>query len=171
MPLKNFSTSVGPANTRPSSQSLNINSTSNNSPANNSPATNNPKQAAAAQESSAAGKSIHIDLSDYGLKKSRNENKNQDIDDSDLPHKIKNTLKAIRELKEILHKKTLELKQLMANKGLSEEQRDEKAHQLQTEIAMINSALLSTMNGLVDTLKEEGLSLEQTASFAQLLMA
>lgn len=166
MPLKIFSTSVGPANTRLSSQSLNINSTSTNSPA-----TNNPKQAVAAQESSTAGKSIHIDLSDYGLKKSRHENKNQDIDDSDLPHKIKNTLKAIRELKEMLHKKTLELKQLMANKGLSEEQRDEKAHQLQTEIAMINSALLSTMNGLVDTLKEEGLSLEQTASFAKLLMA
>lgn len=166
MPLKIFSTSVGPANTRPLSQSLNI-----NNPTTNNLATNNPKQAVEAQENSTAGKSIHIDLSDYGLKKSRHENKNQDIDDSDLPPKIKNTLKAIRELKEMLHKKTLELQQLMANKGLSEKQRDDKAHQLQTEITLINSTLLSTMNGLVDTLKKANLSLEQSASFAQLLMA
>lgn len=160
MPLKIFSTPTDPAKTHSLSDTLNL----------TNPRNNNLSESSEDKESSTTGKSIHIDLSDYGLKKSRNENKNQDIDDSDLPNEIKNSLKAIRELKALLKQKTMELQQLMANKSLSGERRDIKAQQLQMEIASINAALLSTMTTLVDTFKEAGLSPEQTASFAQLLM-
>ena len=58
----------------------------------------------------------------------------------------------------------------MANNNISEEQKDLQAAQIQTQINALNSALLSTMNSLIEDLKEEPLTAEQASSFAELLL-
>lgn len=163
MSLKISATAINPTNTNQFTRSL-VNASNSNQA---SASANSSEE----QQSEAVGKGTYLYLSEDGLQMSRNENKNQDIDDSDLPNEIKDLLRAIRELKELLRERTLELKQLMANKSLTEEQRDLKAQQLQIEIAALNSTLLTTMGNLVDAQKEAGLSLEQSATFARLLLA
>ena len=58
----------------------------------------------------------------------------------------------------------------MANNNISEEQKDLQADQLQTQINALNNTLVSTLNALEKDLKEEPLSKEQAATFAELLL-
>ena len=115
-------------------------------------------------------KSIHLHLSEDAKNKSRLEKKKEAIDKSDLPTKIKDYLKRIHELKEELRKLEQALKKVMANNNLSEEQKDLQADQLQTQINALNNALVSTLNALEKDLKEEPLTQEQAATFAELLL-
>ncbi|WP_027848021.1 hypothetical protein [Marinospirillum minutulum] len=125
-----------------------------------------------APEDSAAkeNKRIYLHLSEEAKNKSRLEKKKEAIDKSDLPTKIKDHLKRIHELKEELRKLEQALKKVMANNNISEEQKDLQAAQIQTQINALNSALLSTMNSLIEDLKEEPLTAEQASSFAELLL-
>lgn len=166
MPLTFSSDSLRLANSNPSKASQT--QTATNTTVTNDSLT----RSRVAPEDSATkeNKSIYLHLSEEAKNKSRLEKKKEAIDKSDLPTKIKDHLKRIHELKEELRKLEQELKKVMANNNISEEQKDLQAAQIQTQINALNSALLSTMNSLIEDLKEEPLTAEQASSFAELLL-
>ena len=169
MPLTFSSDSLRLAN----SNQANTSKTNQTQAGTNASATNDSlTRSRVAPEDSAAkeNKSIYLHLSEEAKNKSRLEKKKEAIDKSDLPTKIKDHLKRIHELKEELRKLEQELKKVMANNNISEEQKDLQAAQIQTQINALNSALLSTMNSLIEDLKEEPLTAEQASSFAELLL-
>lgn len=166
MPLTFSSDSLGLAKANQANASQTP--VSNNASATNDSVT---RSRIAPEESSAKkNKSVYLHLSEEAKNKSRLEKKKEAIDKSDLPTKIKDYLKRIHELKEELRKLEQELKKVMANNNISEEQKDLQAVQLQTQINALNKALVSTLNALEKDLKEEPLSKEQAATFAELLL-
>lgn len=169
MPLTFSSDSLRLAN----SNQANTSKTNQTQAGTNASATNDSvtRSRIAPEESSAKkNKSVYLHLSEEAKNKSRLEKKKEAIDKSDLPTKIKDYLKRIHELKEELRKLEQELKKVMANNSISEEQKDLQAAQIQTQINALNSAILSTMNSLTKALKEEPLTQEQAATFAELLL-
>lgn len=96
---------------------------------------------------------------------------NGDIDDSDLPLGIKNTLKQIRELKKQLKEKMEELQRTMSDQTLTSRQRAAKVQQLQAEIGAINTALTAAMKALSEALQSSGVTPDQQQTAAKLSMA
>lgn len=118
-------------------------------------------------QESAAGVILHI--SPAGIKQAQASQKNQDIDDSDLPDTIKDLLKMIRELKAKVQERTQALQQLMADTSLSDEERSLQTQQLQAEIATLSGALATAMGQLTKAIKEADLSDTQASEVAKLL--
>lgn len=120
------------------------------------------------RQESAAGVVLHI--SPAGTRQARASQKNQDIDDSDLPDTIKDLLKMIRELKAQLQERTQTLQQLMADTSLSDEERSQQAQQLQAEVTALSGALATAMGQLTKAIKEANLSDTQASEVAKLLV-
>lgn len=119
------------------------------------------------RQESAAGVVLHI--SPAGTRQARASQKNQDIDDSDLPDTIKDLLKMIRELKAQLQERTQALQRLMADTSLSDEERSQQAQQLQAEVTTLSGALATAMGQLTKAIKEVNLSDAQAGEVAKLL--
>jgi hypothetical protein len=109
-----------------------------------------------------AGGGITISLSATGRSLSGSPaRKNQDIDDSDLPAAIKETLKRIRELRMAMQEKIRELNEAMADRSLTDEQRRQRVEGLQVEVAALISALALANNALLKLLDDPGLGSDQ----------
>ncbi|KAF1007382.1 MAG: hypothetical protein GAK32_02287 [Pseudomonas fluorescens] len=94
-------------------------------------------------------------------------NPNQDIDDSGLPAAVKETLKMIRELKKQIAAKQAELQAVMADKNLSPDQARAKINALQSELATLQSGLMTAETSLIKQMK--GMSADAAMKTASLL--
>lgn len=112
---------------------------------------------------------IRVSLSEAGSTQSKQATKNQDIDDSDLPESIKNTLKMIRQLRAELAAKRAELNALLAKAPTAESQR--QADAVSSEIAGLHGAISSANASLVSQMRQQSLSNEQLMSVAALMVA
>ncbi len=113
---------------------------------------------------------VKVSLSAVGLARSKEaENKNADIDDSNLPDEIKQLLKMIRELKAQLAQKMAELQALMAQGDMEDDAQQAKVRALQTEVGSISSALSSANAQLVKVMRDQKLTSEQSATVASLM--
>ncbi|WP_232285967.1 hypothetical protein [Pseudomonas fulva] len=111
-----------------------------------------------------------MSLSAVGLARSKEaENKNSDIDESNLPDEIKQLLKMIRELKAQLAQKMAELQALMAQGDMEDDAQQAKVRALQTEVGSLNGALSSANAQLVKVMRDQKLTSEQSASVGALL--
>nr|WP_288466847.1 hypothetical protein [uncultured Pseudomonas sp.] len=128
-----------------------------------------PSATASAEEKSAEP-GVKVSLSAVGLARSKEaENKNADIDESNLPDEIKQLLKMIRELKVQLAQKMAELQALMAQGDMEDDAQQAKVRALQTEVGSISSALSSANAQLVKVMRDQKLTSEQSASVGALL--
>jgi chromosome segregation ATPase len=131
--------------------------------------TTEPSASASAEEKSAEP-GVKVSLSAVGLARSKEaENKNADIDESNLPDEIKQLLKMIRELKAQLAQKMAELQALMAQGDMEDDAQQAKVRALQTEVGSISSALSSANAQLVKVMRDQKLTSEQSASVGALL--
>ncbi len=113
---------------------------------------------------------IKVTLSEQSQKIRDAAEKNKDIDDSSLPDNVKQALKMIRELRQQLAEKQAELQALMADQGLSEEERMQKAQGLQSEIASLNGAISTANGALIQAVKSASLSPDQLQEMSGLMM-
>lgn len=128
------------------------------------------EQAATPGEEAGSAPGVKVSLSDVGLARSREaENKNADIDKSNLPDEVKRLLKMIRELKAQLAEKMAELQALMAQGDREDEAQQARVRGLQTEIGSINGALSTANAQLVKVMRDQKLSSEQSATVASLM--
>lgn len=114
--------------------------------------------------------SIKVTLSEQSQKISEAAEKNKDIDESSLPDNVKQALKMIRELRQQLAEKQAELQALMADQGLSEEERMQQAQGLQSEIASLNGAISTANGALLQAIKGASLSPDQLQEMSGLMM-
>ncbi len=119
--------------------------------------------------SSKAPVGIHVDLSPLGLQKSKKADRDKDIDESDLPDSVKQSIKAIRDKQEELEKKQQELQQLMSNSSMPPEEKQEKVEALQAEVSSLSRGLVDSKNNLVSSMQDQGLT-EQQIQTAMALM-
>ena len=96
--------------------------------------------------------------------------KNDDIEQSDLPDSIKETLKLIRALRQQIAEKKAELEALLSQPGLNPQVRQAQAEALQSEVAALQSALSSASASLIKAMREAGLSDEQMQAASRLAM-
>lgn len=115
--------------------------------------------------------SIKVTLSEQSQKISEAAEKNKDIDESSLPDNVKQALKMIRELRQQLADKQAELQVLMADQGLSEEERMQQAQGLQSEIASLNGAISTANGALLQAIKGASLSPDQLQEMSGLMMS
>ena len=115
--------------------------------------------------------SIKVTLSEQSQKISEAAEKNKDIDESSLPDNVKQALKMIRELRQQLAEKQAELQALMADQGLSEEERMQQAQGLQSEIASLNGAISTANGALLQAIKGASLSPDQLQEMSGLMMS
>ncbi len=115
--------------------------------------------------------SIKMTLSEQSQKISEAAEKNKDIDESSLPDNVKQALKMIRELRQQLAEKQAELQALMADQGLSEEERMQQAQGLQSEIASLNGAISTANGALLQAIKGASLSPDQLQEMSGLMMS
>ncbi|MEK1943851.1 MAG: hypothetical protein AAAB16_26035 [Pseudomonas sp.] len=114
---------------------------------------------------------IKVTLSEQAQKISSNAKDNKDIDESSLPDSVKQALKMLRELRQQLAEKQAELQALMADQGLSEEERMQKAQGLQSEIASLNGAISTANGALLQAVRDAALSPDQMQEMSSLMMA
>ncbi|EGM76728.1 hypothetical protein Rhein_3195 [Rheinheimera sp. A13L] len=112
---------------------------------------------------------IHVDISPLGLQKSNNAGRDEDIDESELPDDVKNSLKAIRNQQEELEEKREELQKLMNNNSMPAEEKEQKMKQLQAEIGNLVRAVADAKSQLLSSMQEQGLS-DQQIQKAMMLM-
>lgn len=85
--------------------------------------------------------------------------RDKDIDDSSLPDGIKEILKRIRDLKEQIQQKLMELQRIQANDKLSEAQKKQELERVQAELTSLNGALSSAhamLNKVMDDIELGG---------------
>lgn len=121
------------------------------------------------------GESVRISISAEALNaaakhQKAEQNKHADIDDSDLPDTMKGLLKRIRELREQLEQKQLELQQVMADQKLSESEKEQKVSRLQGEVAALSGAVASAMQDLDELMNSKNISADQKKTAGFLLM-
>lgn len=109
-----------------------------------------------------------VSLSELGKTKAKQAEKNREIDDSNLPDIIKQMLKTIRDLKQQIADKQAEIDKAKQD-GLQSEQQQEKLQLLQTELNMLNGALVSAQQGLNKAMQQQKLSDEQIQTALSLL--
>ncbi|MGG4603326.1 hypothetical protein ACLPHM_00895 [Paenalcaligenes sp. Me131] len=121
------------------------------------------------------GESVRISISAEALnaaaKHQKSEkNKNADIDESDLPDTVKGLLKRIRELREQLEQKQLELQQVTADQKLSDSEKAQKVSRLQGEVAALSGAVVTAMQDLDELMNSQNISADQKKTAGFLLM-
>lgn len=128
------------------------------------------QSAAASAGKGEAAPGVNVSLSDVGLARSREaENKNADIDKSDLPDEVKQLLKMIRELKAQLAEKMAELQALMAQGDMEDDAQQAKVRAMQTEVGSISGALSTANAQLAQVMRDQKLTGEQGATVGALL--
>ncbi len=126
---------------------------------------------ASGRQTSADGVSVRISGPGQSLaQRSAGASGNQDIDESGLPDTVQELLKRIRELREQLQKKQQELQALMADQGMTPQQRQLRQQALQSEIASINGALTEAVGMMNQALRENEATPEQMQKAAALAM-
>lgn len=115
--------------------------------------------------------SIQIQLSEEGLFKVAEGDKNKDIDESNLPGVIKDLLKRIRELKEQLQEVTQKIQEVAHDSQLTDEERTAELKALQAEMSNIDKALRDAMNTLNQTMRELKFDKAQKEEVSSLLWA
>ncbi|MGG2396893.1 hypothetical protein ACJRW5_08075 [Pseudomonas sp. SH1-B] len=113
---------------------------------------------------------LRVSLSELGKQLASKSEKNQDIDDSDLPAAIKDLLKQIRELQAKIAEKQAELESVAGDRSLDDDTRRLRLDALRTELASLNAALTSANATLIKLMHENGLSNEQMTAVASLAM-
>lgn len=126
--------------------------------------------------------SVQVDLSPLGRKKSQQAEEDKDIEDSELPDAVKNVLKRMRQLKREIEEKRQELEQLIQQQVVSTAapaqatatpeaagqipaqsggQPSEQQQQLNTELNLLNKALISAQDSLRELLANGDLTEQQ----------
>ncbi|MCX5465728.1 hypothetical protein [Alcaligenes parafaecalis] len=93
--------------------------------------------------------------------------RDKDIDDSSLPDGIKDILKRIRDLKEQIQQKLMELQRIQASDKGSEAEKMQELERVQGELTSLNGALSSAhamLNKIMDDIKLDGDSRMDVAS-------
>jgi hypothetical protein len=108
-----------------------------------------------------ANAGIHVDLSPLGLQKSKKAERDKDIDESELPDSVKQSLKAIRDKQEELEKKQQELQQLMSDSSMPAEEKQQKVKALQAEVSSLSRAVTDSKSNLLTSMKDQGLTDQQ----------
>lgn len=121
------------------------------------------------EESAKARPGVHVDISVLGRKKLEQANKDKDIEDSELPFHVKQTLKMIRRNQERLKQKQEELVKAQQDPALQGKQKEEKLKALQAEISDLQRMISSMKSGLLKAAEKEDYSAEQMKSIATLM--
>lgn len=85
--------------------------------------------------------------------------RDKDVDDSSLPDGIKDILKRIRDLKEQIQQKLMELQRVQASDKGSETEKMQELERVQSELTSLNGALSSAhamLNKIMDDIKLDG---------------
>jgi len=114
-------------------------------------------------------RSVHVDISALGRKKLEQENKDKDIEDSELPSHVKQTLKTIRRNQERLKQKQEELAKAQQDPGLQGKQKEEKLKSLQAEISDLQRMISTMKSELLKAAEKEEFSADQMKSIASLM--
>lgn len=96
--------------------------------------------------------------------------RDKDIDDSSLPDGIKDLLKRIRDLKEQIQQKMLELQRIQASSKGSEVEKMQELERVQSELTSLNGALTSAHAMLNKVMNDSELSGDSRIEVANLLM-
>jgi hypothetical protein len=122
-----------------------------------------------AEQPAKAQPSVHVDISALGRKKLEQENKDKDIEDSELPSHVKQTLKMIRRNQERLKQKQEELAKAQQDPSLQGKQKEEKLKALQAEISDLQKMISSMKTELLKTAEKQDYSAEQMKSISTLM--
>jgi transposase len=117
------------------------------------------KARAASTEQNSAG--IYLDLSPLAIEKSKKAQRDQDVDDADLPDNVKRSIKALRDQQEELEKKQQELQKLMSDRTRAEEQKQQQIQLLQDEISSLSLAIADGKKNLLTSMQEQNLTDQQ----------
>jgi uncharacterized protein YukE len=124
--------------------------------------------ATASKDQAFAG--MRVALSTEGLGRAAQE-RDADIDASDLPDTLKYLLKAMRDLRAQLAAKADELQALLSEAGLSDEQRKAQLDVLHQAMASLQGALTALGAQLAKAMQTMPLSDEQRMTVGKLLLA
>ncbi len=114
-------------------------------------------------------KGIHVDISPLGRQKLAEKDKDKDIDDSDLPPHVKQTLKMLRRYQERLAEKQQELAKLQQDNSLQGDAKTEQLKLLRAEIADLQTMIGGMKGELVKAAEKLNLSDEQMRSLSSLM--
>lgn len=123
--------------------------------------------------SSARPEAVKVSLSGLALQKSAAAQKaasNRDIEESGLPDTTQKILKMIRELKQKIEEKQVELQAVMTDQSLDPRTRQLKAAGVQAELGSLTAALTTANTALNKQVKDGLLSAEQGQQAALLTM-
>lgn len=126
-------------------------------------------QPAQDEQPAKAQSGIQVDISALGRKKLEQANKDKDIEDSELPSHVKQTLKMIRRNQERLKQKQEELAKAQQDPSLQGKQKEEKLKALQAEIADLQKMISSMKTELLKAAEKEDYSDEQMKSLSALM--
>ncbi|MDO7911301.1 hypothetical protein ACQKO6_12965 [Pseudomonas monteilii] len=116
---------------------------------------------------------VKVSLSGLALEKSASAQKaasNRDIEESGLPDTTQNILKMIRELKQKIQEKQVELQAVLMDSHLDPQTRQMKAAGVQSELGALSAALTTASAALNKQIKDGVLSAEQGQQAAMLAM-
>ncbi len=108
---------------------------------------------------------IKVSLSSLGKglsltsQQAKKQERDKDIDDSSLPDGIKDILKRIRDLKEQIQQKLMELQRIQASDKGSEAEKKQELERVQAELTSLNGALSSAhamLNKIMDDIELGG---------------
>ncbi|MFC4447400.1 hypothetical protein [Castellaniella denitrificans] len=141
---------------------------------------------AAAVDGQAAAGSVFLDppasvrssISDLGRALSQVASRNasnasdrdQDIDDSDLPDAVKNLLRMIRDLRERLAELARELQAVQTDEGMDPELRRARLLRIRAQMGTLNGALVAATQKLSSLMREMKLDKSQQMTAAQLAL-
>lgn len=110
---------------------------------------------ASAGEGSASSPSVKVTLSPLAAHKSETSRvQDDDIQKSDLPDAVKETLMRIRELKREIAEKTAQLQAALNDTSLEPEAQQARVAALQTAVVALNTALTSSNAALLKAYKQ-----------------
>lgn len=95
----------------------------------------------------------------------------QDIDDSDLPDKIKHLLRMIRDLREKLAELARDLQAVQADEDMAPEAKRARLRQIQAQMGMLHTSLVSATQKLSSLVREMKLDKAQQMVASKLAMA
>lgn len=104
---------------------------------------------------------LHLSISPMGLQKSKKADRDKDIEESDLPDNVKQSLKAIRDQQEELEKKRQELQILMRDDSMPPEEKQQAIQLLQLEISSLSLAVNDAKSNLLKSMQDQELTEEQ----------
>lgn len=121
------------------------------------------------EESAKAKPGVHVDISVLGRKKLEQANKDKDIEDSELPFHVKQSLKMIRRKQELLKQKQEELVKAQQDPALQGKQKEEKLKALKAEISDLQRMISSMKSGLLKAAEKADYPAEQMKSITTLM--